>query len=321
MRAVRKMQLAIGFSILVPLAGVLFFAKLMTPLRKGTSADFWRAACGVDLNNQGFGEMMGIYPPRDGWFIYYIQGFHGQFLFYAPPSEVVSDFPKVVQKFRKSAGETNRAPIFLRAAAIVERTPSNDLSPEKFLSLLREQRLRLFRENSETLYQQEISDEIDFGKRWKTVRRFWINVLFEVVFFTGLILFAIWPWLFERARWKWSFHLGFLPLLLFLPYYAGYAAWTFTSAGPSGGALYPWVIVWFRKISFWTPIDQWMLENFPKFLEPLSQSNGPMLSISGGRPLGIVSATLIGAAIAFLASPLVERFVGRLKQKVKPSPV
>lgn len=102
MKAVRRKQLAIGFSVLVPLAAVLFFAKLMTPLRKGNSADFWRAACGVDLNGEGVGEMMEIYPPRDGRFIYYVQGFHEQFLFYGPRSEVVGDFPKVVQKLRES---------------------------------------------------------------------------------------------------------------------------------------------------------------------------------------------------------------------------
>jgi hypothetical protein len=91
-------------------------------------------------------------------------------------------------------------------------------------------------------------------------------------------------------------------LLLFLPYYLGYATWTFTSAGPSGGVLYPWVILCFGGLRLWTPLDSWILEATPKVLEPLSQRLGSMLVVSGGCEFGPVAALVSGSVVAAITA-------------------
>jgi hypothetical protein len=142
-----------------------------------------------------------------------------------------------------------------------------------------------------------------------------VNIVFECAFFAALTLFALWPALRKSGSWRWGLHVGAIPLLLMLPYYCGYASWTFTSAGPSGGMLYPWVIVWSRDFPIWTATDQWVLGHFPKILEPISQPLGPMLSISGGHMLGPMTAVLIGAGMALCISGSIG-FAGRIKQSV-----
>ena len=84
-------------------------------------------------------------------------------------------------------------------------------------------------------------------------------------------------------------HLGLVPILLLLPWYLGYVPWVFTSAFPSGGILYPWLVIHFRGFP-WTEVDSFILRHSPKILEPLSQSSGPPLALSGRGAFGPVAA-------------------------------
>jgi hypothetical protein len=240
----------------------------------------------------------GFYLPRDGWFIYFDQGFHGQFLFRVPRSAVVADFQNVLGLIRKA--DTNGAPLRLRlAAAVMGRNHSVDGdSPETFVSLLRTEHLNHIKTRFPDSYQVAISEEQEFSLRWGQARRFWVNILAESAFFASLIIFALWPWPRRKGPRAWGIHFGALPLLLMLPYCSGYADWTFSSAGPSGGISYPLAIAWSRDFPVWTSADEWVLLHFPKVLWPLSQSLGPMLSVSGGHGLGPFTASLSGGMIA-----------------------
>lgn len=298
----RKKQAVVSLLFLLEITAVLIFAKLMAPIREGNSAGFWRNACGVDLRGKGKGPLGGIYQPRDGWYIYYVQGYHGQSLFRVRRSVAVADYSEIIQSIQQSPNKEDAAPVLRRAYAVIERNRSQvEQDPEKLLSLIGDQRMTELKQKDEHLYQYAISEGKAFAERWVRVQRFWMNVVFESILFVGLSLFVFWPWLRDKGWRNTTLHLGLLPLLLFVPYYLGYAGWTFTSAGPSGGVLYPWIIVWFRGFPIWTPIDQWLLETLPKALEPLSQPLGPMISISGGRPLGPVGAAMIGGAILAVA--------------------
>ncbi len=247
--------------------------------------------------------MGGFYQPRDGWYIYYIQGYHTQFLFRVPRRQAVADFPEVLRKIKVAARDNADPPNRVKwAVAVLEQdqAPSR-LSPEEFLVLLHGERLKANRTKSEAAYRYALSEDQAFDERWARAGRFWLNIVCESAYFAGLILFVLWPWMRgERRAWLWSLHLGLLPLLLMLPYYSGYASWTFTSAGPGGGVLYPWVISWFRRFPVFTGADQWVLARIPKVLEPLSQPLGPWLVISGGGSLGPVMAVVLGAGIGLL---------------------
>jgi hypothetical protein len=297
----RIKQSVAGLVMLALVVAVLLFAGSMSPVRQGNSAGFWEHACGVNLAGHDKETMGGVYQPRDGWYIYYIQGYHGQFLFRVPRKQAVADFPEIVRRIKVLSSEKDALPRVRLATAVLEQDRSSSEDAERFLSLIHAERLRALRNGDRSLYDYAISEDQAFAERWVRARRYWANIVFECMYFVALTVFTLWPWLRStRSVWSWSLHLGSLPVQLMLPYYCGYASWTFTSAGPSGGVLYPWVIVLFRGFPLWTSADQWVLEKFPKVLEPLSQPLGSMLVISGGRPLGPVAAVALGAGVSGL---------------------
>jgi hypothetical protein len=291
----RKAKVIISLAFLLPLVAVLSFAKLMYPLHQGTSSDFWKYVCGISLDGEEVKAVGGFYPPRNGLCIYYLQGYHGQFLFQVPRADVIRDFPKAIAKLKEPAS-TNEFGVtrWARAALNNSKTETNF---DQFLASARDEKFKAYKAKDEHLYQYVLDEEKSFEARWNRIQRFWLNIVFESLFFSCLILFAFWPWIRNKGCHAWCFHFSLIPLLLFVPYYLGYCGWTFTSVGPSGGILYPWVIVWFRDCLFWTPIDDWLLSHSPKILESVSQDQGSMMSVSGGSGLGIVALLLIGCVI------------------------
>ena len=272
----------------------------MCPVHKGTSADLWRFACGVNLDTKTRGVLGGFYLPRNGWFIYYKQGYHGQFIYRVEKSTVMADYPKVLEKLRERSEQKKDAPPAFKRISDILKTHQEEISqdPEKFLQLIKKKRLEELKTKDPDLYDYSINKEQAFDIRWARIKRFWVNIVFEILFFSGLTLFIFWPWLRNKGKKSTIIHFGLFPFLLMLPYYLGYASWTFTSAGPSGGVLYPWVIIWFKALPLWTPIDQWILITLPKPLESISQSLGPMLSISGGGTLGPFCALVFGCLVS-----------------------
>ncbi|MFN7140678.1 MAG: hypothetical protein ACK4UN_15185, partial [Limisphaerales bacterium] len=286
----------------------LLLADTMSLVQKGSSADFWQNASGIDLREQEHESIAapfgGFYQPRDGWYIYYSQGFHGKSLYRVPREQAVADFPEVVRKIRALDMDQELPPTVRWASAVLKRDPSNlELSPEQFLALAADERLKALRDRNYSLYESALSDEQAFTDRWVRFRYYWVTILSEICFFAGFTLFALWPWLRQKGRLSWALHLGFLPLLLMLPYYFGYASLTFTSAGPSSGVLYPCVIFWFRDFQIWTDADLWMLQYFPKFLELDPEALEPVSSFSGDNTMGPVSALLMGLMILICISP------------------
>ena len=271
----------------------------MCPLHEGTSAGFWDCACKIDLSGKSRNWWGGFYPPRDGWYIYYYQDLHGQSLFRVSHEEAIQDFPRVVALLKQLEVSTNTPPITKWAKAALAN-PAAENAPEIFLSQIREAHLNQIKHSDEQLYNYVLDEERSFIARWERAQRYWLNILFETVFFAALILFVLWPWMRGSRTRRCYIHLALVPLLLILPYYFGYCGWTFTSVGPNGGILYPWIIVWFRGCCFWTPMDEWLLNASPKILAPISQNPGPMISVSGGQPPGIIAALLFGCIIAVL---------------------
>ncbi len=317
-----KNQLVTWLAVSMPVVAVLAFAKGMAPVREGDAATFWQGACGIDVEGKKQEVMGSVYLPRDNWYIYYIQRFHGQLLFRVPRSQAEAAFPAVVQGIKASTSRKDAAPKVLRAAAALERSASGaEPSPEQFLRLAREEWLKELLKGDKSVHDYAVSEEDAFAERWVRIRHYWMNLVFEGTFFGGLTLFALWPWLRRGGSWSWGFHLGFLPVLLMLPYYCGYAPWTFTSAGPTGGVLYPWVIVWLRGIPIWTLADEWALEHLPRFLEPLSQPPGPMLAVSGGHGLGPVTALAVGAGVGICFSASVRFAMRQERPTADPSTV
>jgi hypothetical protein len=299
-----KIKLFIVFGLIV-LMGICLAreARLMAPIKEGNSSGFWFYACRVKLDgDQQEGSFGGIYQPQDGWFIYYLQGFHGQRLFRVEPSEALADFPVVVEKLHHAPPDT-LPPFVENGFQEWVRADPTQSDAAALLEKLRDAKFDYMRPVHPEGVEYLQWEQSDFAERWQRARRYPLNWIVEFLFFTGLILWSAWPWLRRSGPLAWGIHFGLSPVLFFLPYVLGYARLTFTSTGPSGGVLYPWLLLGFSDVP-WTRLDTSIMGHIPQILEPLNQSAGPMwvLSVHGGvGPVAVLAmGTLLGLAAWFI---------------------
>jgi hypothetical protein len=311
LRRIWKLPVVAAAVLLMGVA-LLAAAPRAYPVRDGDAAHFWLRACGIDVGvKKPSPGVHGFYLPRDGWFIYYDQGMHGRHLMRAPAADAEALFPKVADRLRRAPPGVLR-PDVEAGFRTWEHSGAAPDDAAGFLGRLREARLdRLQRENPR-LYQYVLPEEDEFNDRWWRIGRFRWNLWFEFAFLTGLILFAAWPWRRNAGRWRWAAHVALLPALLCLPYWLGYAPLTFTSGGETGGILYPRLIIEFRGLP-WSELDTAILRALPGPLEPLSQTPGPMTSLSGLGAPGVVAMSGLGL-IAGLAVILTTEAVRRREQ-------
>jgi hypothetical protein len=311
LRRIWQMPVVAGAVLLMGVA-LLSAAPRAYPVRDGDAAHFWLRACGIDVGvkNPSPGAH-GVYLPRDGWYIYYDQGIHGRLVHRVPAADAEALFPKVADRLRQAPPGVLHPDV---EAAIREwdRSGAAPGDAAGFLAKLREARLAQLQRENPRLYQYVLPEEDEFSDRWRRIGHFHWNLWFEFTFLIGLILFAAWPWLRNAGRWQWAAHVALLPALLCLPYWLGYAPLTFTSGGETGGILYPRLVIEFRGLP-WSDLDTSILRALPSPLEPLSQTPGPMMSLSGLGAPGVVAMTALGL-IAGLAVILATEAVRRRKQ-------
>lgn len=292
-----KVRIFAQLSALI-LLGLLALSEFTKPIQNGRSLKFWSYACGIDLEEAE--EIVGdTYLPLDGYYIYYYQGMHGQFLYKVPALEANQDYPAVLKKIEELPDSKTLNPRASLAKRVLHKHRARVIDdPEAFLRLLHKEEQSLLDKELQT-YQQE--SEAHFSERWTRANRYWVNILFEFCFFVAVLFFALYPWMYSKSHSAWGFHLGFTPLFIMMPYYLGYAPYAFTSADPKGGVLYPYLIE-LGRVHFWTSLDTFIFEQLPPILEPLSQSPGSILSMSESSPLGPVVALMVGAAMGILAA-------------------
>jgi hypothetical protein len=297
--AARRRRLGKLILVLTPVvlvgAGLLALAPAMAPVQDGDPATFWLHACAVDVGAPDPMHLGGFYQPRDGWFLYYDQGLHGQAVYRVREADALALFPAVARRLR-DAPPGALFPDVERALPAWLRAGPGRADARGLLVQLREARLARVRQQDAGLYEYLAAEEDEFGERWGRARRYPLNVLFEFAWLGGLVLFGAWPWLRGSGRLAWATHLALVPPLFFLPYWLGYAQLTFTSRGPSGGVLYPWLLARCRGLPC-TGLDAAVLGQVPPVLEPLSQTPGPMMVLTVFRGVGPVSVAGLALAL------------------------
>jgi hypothetical protein len=312
-------KVMVVLTVLIALGVALRWAGRSTyPVRDGTAAQFWLHATGIDLGVRN--PERGIhhyYLPRDGWFIYYDQGFHGQFLRRVPAADAQALFPKVVERLRNAPPDVLRDDVETGFREW-EQSGAGPNDAAGLLVKIREAWLDRLLRSDPSLYQYVLPEEDDFTDRWNRIQRFHWNLWFEFAFFTLVILVAAWPWLRNARRWQWAVHLALLPPLFCLPFWLGYAPLTFTSAGDQEVVLYPWLVRSLGGLPR-SQLDPIIYRALPKPLEPLSQTTGPMLSLSGFGPPGPVIITLIGLLLGLAVGfgPVLVRHRARIAAWVR----
>jgi hypothetical protein len=276
-------------------AAVLLAAWANFPIRKGNSADFWYAACRVELDGKRrFG--MKAYPARDGWLVYGQQHFHGEWLFRLREEDAFADFPDVVKRLE----EAGPRPPFIEAGLSSWREKDPECSdPRLLLQEVRAAELESWKRRDPSIHQFILASEQSVDERWSMTHN-WrpILVVIELAFFEALAAFVLWPW-WRSARPAWyGVCLGWLPWLFLLPHWLGYAPLTFTSAGSTDeGILYPVLLRNVPRIP-WTELDALLLRPLPRPLASWSLGPGPILSISGVGSPGVFTAVLASAFLA-----------------------
>ncbi|MDC0937203.1 hypothetical protein OAS39_13040 [Pirellulales bacterium] len=270
------------------------------PVQDGSVAEFWIYACDTDVKGdmQDFEKSGGIYPPQDGWGIYYISGYHDEYLHRVRLSDLARTLPKLEVEFKRRASKGELHPWLAKVAEQWTCKGDYEREVQRLLSLIRDADLAATKADDKELYTYALDCETQFEHRWQRAKYYWFTLVFEIGWLSFILLFAALPFL-RKAGWvAWAIHLGLALPLLFVPFFFGYAPFTFTSAFPAGGVFYPYVIIWFRGLPL-TDFDIWFFEHAPQPFEPLTQHPGPMMAVTGLGAVGPLAVFGLGLAVSF----------------------
>ncbi len=309
MRLLLKL-LAVAVAVGLLGLGVTRVAPARAPIRLGTREGYWAAAAGVYKKHRIGGPRGALPYPLDGWFLYASDHMHGSDFYRVPEAEVVRDFPRDV-------GQLGGDDVFVSEWAETgfrnwEKTDPQRADVHLLLLHLRQARLDWWMRKDPKLVYIEIGRDVELGIALQRMHQFPLVQLAEWGYLSALVLFAAWPWLRNRGRWSGAVHAALLPPLLLLPYWLGYCTWTYCSAGPGGGVVYPSILEACKPLP-WTEMDGKMIRNIPPLLAPLAGPLGPMLSTSGHRSAGPTAVAGLGLGLGVLVFVLgtVLRRVGR----------
>ena len=271
----------------------------MAPIRPGNSHAFWKLASGVSLTSEVDGGWGGeAYFVNETWAAYDASHLHGSDIYRVEVSDVSADFDAVVQALEAAAQRGEETP-FIKGYVHWRDDAQQPRTPAALLSSIKQARNRRLFSQDVDLLAYSVANEQLFWRRWRQADWYWANILFEWSFFTGLAVFMVWPALGNHSALRWGLHGGALPLLFLLPMYLGYATLTFTSAGPSGGILYPFLLMLCHG-GHANVIDRWILAHIPQVLEPLSTPIGSPVAITGMGLPGPTTAILAGTVSGLL---------------------
>ncbi|MDB5344533.1 MAG: hypothetical protein JWP89_2910 [Schlesneria sp.] len=286
----------IGIVVIASLAIAISLATLgpsMNPIRRGTSDDFWLIGANVKLT-PNIDTVWGgdAYVIDETWAAYDENHMHGSHVYGVPLSEVNADLGVVVQKLEEDRrNEKNK--VSVKGYLSWKELPQDRRDVRRLItSIARERKLRTAESDIDTVAFIGANEQL-FQRRWRQADWYWADFVFEWIFLSGLVLFALWPGIRRFSSVGWGLHVACLPFLFRLPVYLGYAVMTLTSAGPSGGVLYPYLLLMFRGGSC-TSFDERLLKYTPQILEPLSAPIGSPMALTGFGFLGPTSAIFHG---------------------------
>src|SRR5690348_512026 len=130
--------------LLVPVAAVAFglfaYAPRMRPIRAASAGDFWKAVTGLDTS----GRFTGFYLPREGWFIFTVQGWHAEFLYRARGEAVRAALPQWLPRL-DSADSSQLHVDVPEALALWKRADPGRADPALLMRFIRQVRLERLR--------------------------------------------------------------------------------------------------------------------------------------------------------------------------------
>lgn len=278
--------------------GLALLSSYMAPCSPGTPERLWTVAWG-DVDSIGFYGY--VHPPRDGVFVYEIGYIHGSRLYTVPIARAEDDFKRAVAELKQNLDKENTpawVPPSYRAWA--SDVDNQGRSAESLILAVNDAKWAHYIEYYPEYAVSSRQHRWEFEERWAKTRWYWANLLGEWLCLSGLILWVFWPLIRSACPLSWAIHLGSSPLLFALPVYLGYATYTFTSHGPSGGVLYPWMASIVLSGGACHSLDNWLIAHTPQLLEPLSQSIGGAIALTGRGLHGPTTVLLFSFIIAVI---------------------
>jgi len=279
--------------------GLAVMYRTMAPIQRGTSHRFWNVATDLALSEDVASEWGG-----DAWFMdetwaaYDEANLHGSRMYYVPIDEVMADFTAVVAAFQQAQASGSKL-ISVQDYLTWRDDPKSSHDALSLVKHIRQGRRRHAWERRSDSVSSYAERDLLFHRRWRQCDWYWASVPFEWLHLTGLTLFVMWPGIRRQSIFHWAAHVAGVPMLFFGPLYLGYATMSLTSAGPSGGILYPWLLLLCRGGST-TSLDEQLLKYVPPLLEPLSAPIGIPMALTGFGMPGPTSAALNGITSAVL---------------------
>jgi hypothetical protein len=275
---------------------ILHFAPTMAPVRDGSMEIFWDSSFHWEKTGGR------VYGPWKDWFIYERQHMHGSDLYRVPEGEVNAHLAAALDRLEREVAE-GTVPDFV--ALGFRRWQQSDAGRQRdlpaLLAAIQDADLAELQKLDPQVAQYFLDSRQYVEERLRHSEGYWANQLFEWVFLSALALLVLWPVLRSCGRLARALHWGLAPPLFFLPLYLGYATFTFTSRGPSGGVLYPWLVLLFRNRDWpFFPWDRYLLAHLPPVLAPLSVPIGSPIVLSGGGMPGPTVVLALGILLASL---------------------
>ncbi len=269
----------------------------MAPVKAGTMDQFWSASGLAHTDDQG-GFTGNVYQIDDDWWLYEVVHIHGSWLYRVPSDQVEKEFAQQYQTFLNQVASSGAPPWVSEATkALGSQTTFTELR-----YAARDARLRQLAQDSPSAAIHQGFREYSALRRAHKARWYWATLVFEWCFLVFLIGWLLWPWLRPSGPIRPALYIAAAPLLFALPYYLGYASWSLTSAGPSGGVLYPYLAIMTLGGGELYAIERWMLAHAPPLLDVLSHDIGEPLAITGRGLRGPITMLLYGAAAGVIVA-------------------
>ena len=311
---VMRTRLVVLGTVLIAIAvAMAVFSVRMYPFQPATADQFWAAA--LRMPDRSFLGLWEFDSVQDGYVYYHLSQYHGWAMYRVPLSEVEAAFPQVLLELRGDNGSVQRGDWVMPAFGDWQRESGGQGDATSLILALDE--------GLEQLILSRASDPVGhafwmgqkdgyFNLLYGSAKRYWWAIAFESVFFAGLALVLLWPWLRRQGVWAWASHLAMLPVLWFMPVHCGYGTWAFTSSGEGTAILYPRLAMRTYQAleGVLRAVNDWLPDDFPcevvmsNALAPLNQpATPPVANTYFGLPT-LGSVYLLGGA-AFIAIVIV----------------
>lgn len=284
----------------------MFTAYKTVPIPTGDAEDYWEFACGVELESFDgyfpYANSTGIFPDKDGWYFYYYQEHHGRHVFKVSKQSLIKQTQEVFSLLDQEI-MTSVQPQTVQDTLVIQNERRLDcLNIKKTVNSDHNRFVDTVSSNSQN--QGYLKSKIArFNAQYEKSKLYWASILFEVIFLPLWCLFSFRPSTFGRLNNKASTRLAFAPLLLFLPYYLGYAPYLF-SFGASGGILYPLFTMLLSTLFALIPLNQVdviLLQALPQPLSYISQVPYSPMAISFTGGVSPTMLCLFAASVLILA--------------------